>query len=240
MSAPPVVARVLSLPDLGEGLTEAEIVEWLVAEGDVVAVDQPVVQVLTAKATVEIPSPFAGEVVRRHAVEGETVPVGAALLTVVPDAEATGDGRRDAGAGVEPPVEPGHARAGVEPADDTRGSARAAGGSGSVLVGYGTASSPGPRRRRPPLRRGPVPAVGHVVATPTLRHLARDRGVDLATLAGSGPGGRITRADVETAAVASGAGAAERVVTTGVRRATAARRRRSRRDIPDVTVSVDA
>ncbi|MBL7521309.1 hypothetical protein I6A84_25275 [Frankia sp. CNm7] len=70
------------LPDLGEGLAEAEIVHWLVAPGDAVALDQPLVEVETAKAAVEIPSPFAGTVYALHCAEGDLVPVGAPLLTV--------------------------------------------------------------------------------------------------------------------------------------------------------------
>ena len=81
------------LPDLGEGLTEAEVVRWLVAEGDVVAVDQPVVEVETAKSMVEVPSPYAGRVVALHAAEGETVEVGRPLITVRPRAPS-GSSRR--------------------------------------------------------------------------------------------------------------------------------------------------
>ncbi|WP_416069052.1 biotin/lipoyl-containing protein, partial [Streptomyces kanasensis] len=78
------MARVLEfkLPDLGEGLTEAEIVRWLVAVGDVVAIDQPVVEVETAKAMVEVPCPYGGVVTARYGEEGEELPVGAPLLTV--------------------------------------------------------------------------------------------------------------------------------------------------------------
>ncbi|WP_347560417.1 biotin/lipoyl-containing protein, partial [Streptomyces sp. AcH 505] len=108
------------LPDLGEGLTEAEIVRWLVSVGDVVAVDQPVVEVETAKATVEVPCPYGGVVTARFGEEGSELPVGAALMTV---AVGTPDG-----AAAEPPDAEG----------DT---------SGNVLVGYGT-GAPAPRRRR--------------------------------------------------------------------------------------------
>ena len=70
------------LPDLGEGLTEASVVQWLVAEGDAVAVDQPVVEVETAKSVVEVPSPYAGRVEVLHAAEGELVEVGRPLITI--------------------------------------------------------------------------------------------------------------------------------------------------------------
>jgi len=80
--------QVFNLPDLGEGLTEAEVVRWLVADGDVVEVDQPVVEVETAKSLVEVPSPFAGVVSVRHAPEGSTVDVGKPLRQAKADALA--------------------------------------------------------------------------------------------------------------------------------------------------------
>ncbi|MBW5486186.1 biotin/lipoyl-containing protein, partial [Streptomyces bambusae] len=117
------------LPDLGEGLTEAEIVRWLVAVGDVVEIDQPVVEVETAKAMVEVPCPYGGVVTARFGEEGTELPVGAPLLTVaVGSPEAVSAGAADT-------VEGGQAES----------------GSGNVLVGYGTDHSrPARRRRRPP------------------------------------------------------------------------------------------
>jgi len=103
--------NTLTLPDLGEGLTEAEIVRWLVAEGEDVRVDQPVVEVETAKTVVEVPTPFAGRVVGLHGREGETLPVGAPLISVEPAAAP------------KPAAAPAVAESG---------------GSGSVLVGSGT------------------------------------------------------------------------------------------------------
>ncbi|MGV9250770.1 dihydrolipoamide acetyltransferase family protein [Streptomyces sp. NPDC003697] len=180
------------LPDLGEGLTEAEIVRWLVEVGDVVAVDQPVVEVETAKAMVEVPCPYGGVVTARFGEEGTELPVGAPLLTVAV----------------------GEPAAGEEP-----------GGSGNVLVGYGTSKAPARRRRvrpRPapvtagaahapsraggpaaaavpgPVREAAQHADGPVpVISPLVRRLARENGVDLRRLAGSGPDGLILRADVE-------------------------------------------
>jgi pyruvate/2-oxoglutarate dehydrogenase complex dihydrolipoamide acyltransferase (E2) component len=131
--------RVFTLPDLGEGLEEGEIVSWLVSEGDAVELNQPLVEVETAKATVEIPSPFAGTVAKLHADAGEAVPVGAPLVTF----SVAGGGGEDGGA-------------------------------------TGTDS---------------------VAAAPAVRKLAKDLGVDLAALTGSGPGGRITSEDVRGAAV---------------------------------------
>ncbi|MGV9874065.1 biotin/lipoyl-containing protein, partial [Streptomyces cellulosae] len=98
------MAQVLEfkLPDLGEGLTEAEIVRWLVEVGDVVAVDQPVVEVETAKAMVEVPCPYGGVVTARFGEEGTELPVGAPLLTVA--VGGTADGRPAGGAGTAAPA----------------------------------------------------------------------------------------------------------------------------------------
>ncbi|MGW0534574.1 dihydrolipoamide acetyltransferase family protein [Streptomyces sp. NPDC003032] len=194
------------LPDLGEGLTEAEIVRWLVQVGDVVAVDQPVVEVETAKAMVEVPCPYGGVVTARFGEEGEELPVGAPLLTVAVSAPA----------GPRAPEEPAE-RALQTAAEES---------SGNVLVGYGTAAAPARRRRvlptrpalrtpsaepgpeRPPARvDGPVPVI-----SPLVRKLAREHGVELRGLAGSGPDGLITRADVEAAI--GGDRAAERETAT--------------------------
>ncbi|WP_347876203.1 biotin/lipoyl-containing protein, partial [Arthrobacter agilis] len=91
MSAPTVSPQLLvfALPDLGEGLTEAELVSWLVAEGDTVAVDQPVAEVETAKSVVEVPSPFAGTVAVLHGRPGEVLDVGAPFLSVRPEGSET-------------------------------------------------------------------------------------------------------------------------------------------------------
>lgn len=109
------------LPDLGEGLTEAEVVRWLVRPGDRVRVDENVVEVETAKALVEMPCPYAGVVTAIHAAEGETIPVGHVLISVVPNGDDDGD----------VPTDPG------EPAEPER-----------VLVGYGSTPAPRPRRAR--------------------------------------------------------------------------------------------
>ncbi|MBM7172144.1 2-oxo acid dehydrogenase subunit E2, partial [Streptomyces sp. G44] len=132
------------LPDLGEGLTEAEIVRWLVQVGDVVAVDQPVVEVETAKAMVEVPCPYGGVVTARFGEEGTELPVGAPLLTVAVGA-------------------PAETAAPEEPAE--RALQTAAESSGNVLVGYGTGAAPARRRRvRPTRAASPVPAAPTVPA----------------------------------------------------------------------------
>ncbi|MFJ3909732.1 dihydrolipoamide acetyltransferase family protein [Streptomyces vinaceus] len=228
------------LPDLGEGLTEAEIVRWLVAVGDVVAIDQPVVEVETAKAMVEVPCPYGGVVTARFGEEGTELPVGAPLITVA------------VGAGTAPEAEP----------EDS--------GSGNVLVGYGTDHSRTARRRRvrpgsavPAVAAAPAPAPAAAVTgpvaviSPLVRKLARDHGIDLRGLRGSGPEGLILRADVEAAlrvpqaqvqAQASApvatpvavAAVGERVPLKGLRGAVAEKLSRSRREIPDATCWVDA
>jgi 2-oxoisovalerate dehydrogenase E2 component (dihydrolipoyl transacylase) len=159
------------LPDVGEGLTEAEIVSWRVAPGDVVAVNDVLVEIETAKSLVELPSPFAGTVGDLLAAEGDTVNVGAAIITIA---------GADAAA---PPATAGQSEHG-EPHD----------GGGSVLVGYGSAGHVHSRRRRPAER--PVRASVGVVAKPPIRKLARDLNVDLAEVTPSGTAGEVTREDV--------------------------------------------
>ena len=132
------------LPDLGEGLAEAEIDRWLVKEGDVVAEDDLLVEVITDKATAEIPSPFAGRVTKIHAAEGEVVPVGTVIITIGSEVEAAPSSR---------------GAAGTDPSN----------GNGAK-------------------------------AMPPVRKLARELGVDIGVLQGSGPGGRVVREDVEAAA----------------------------------------
>ncbi|MDQ1129836.1 dihydrolipoamide acetyltransferase family protein [Microbacterium sp. SORGH_AS_0888] len=165
--------QTFHLPDVGEGLTEAEIVQWRVAPGDAVAVNDVLVEIETAKSLVELPSPFAGTVGQVLAPEGATVEVGAPIISIV-DADA---------APAEPPAAP------VEPpADDD--------GSGSVLVGYGAAGQVSSRRRKPAVR--PSATSAGVLAKPPIRKLARDLGVDLGTVVPTGADGEITREDVMT------------------------------------------
>ncbi|MFJ6806224.1 dihydrolipoamide acetyltransferase family protein [Streptomyces anulatus] len=157
------MAQVLEfkLPDLGEGLTEAEIVRWLVEVGDVVAVDQPVVEVETAKAMVEVPCPYGGVVTARFGEEGTELPVGAPLLTVAVGAP---EGLETSG-----PVTPGPsgARNGSAPSGSSSSSVsssgssatESSGGSGNVLVGYGTGAPAARRRRIRPDRLDRTPAL---------------------------------------------------------------------------------
>ncbi|MGW0365510.1 dihydrolipoamide acetyltransferase family protein [Streptomyces sp. NPDC002990] len=276
------------LPDLGEGLTEAEIVRWLVAVGDVVAVDQPVVEVETAKAMVEVPCPYGGVVTARFGEEGTELPVGAPLITVAVGAQTAGAPTPAAGA------QAGGAQSAARPGAEPESS-----GSGNVLVGYGTDHSRPARRKRirpgagepaAPVAAAAVPVAASVTAavparasapapaaasgsraavdravaaapsgpvaviSPLVRKLARDHGLDLRTLRGSGPEGLILRADVESAlrapepepaaavapVAATGPQAATRIPLKGVRGAVAEKLSRSRREIPDATCWVDA
>ncbi|PXY22750.1 dihydrolipoamide acetyltransferase family protein [Prauserella muralis] len=209
--------ETFTLPDLGEGLTEAQLVRWLVRPGDSVAVDAPVAEVETAKALVEVPSPFAGVVAELHGDEGATLAVGAPLISV-----STGT-------------------AGVYVEEERAGS-------GNVLIGYGTGTRANGRRRRR-VARPATPAVAErpAVSSPVVRKLAKDRGLDLTALRGTGPDGLITRADVERAAQPSGGtgpsrtglGVAERIPLRGMRAAITEVLSRSRSEIPEATTWVD-
>ncbi|MCP4247339.1 MAG: 2-oxo acid dehydrogenase subunit E2 [bacterium] len=164
--------REFLLPDLGEGITEAQIVRLLVAEGDNVAEDQALMEVETDKAAVEIPSPYAGIAQKVHVEEGETVKVGDVMFTFA-------DGDASAGAATAAP-----AAAVAESSATATTSAVAA-----------PPESPAPSRPRPT-----TAAAKTVAASPAVRKLARKLGVDLAAIAGSGPNGRVLREDVEQAA----------------------------------------
>ncbi|WP_109208665.1 MULTISPECIES: dihydrolipoamide acetyltransferase family protein [Microbacterium] len=164
------------LPDVGEGLTEAEIVQWRVGPGDPVAVNDVLVEIETAKSLVELPSPFAGTVGELLAAEGDTVDVGAAIITIASETDAAS------------PATVGQSEHG-EPAE--------AAGEGAVLVGYGTGGHVQSRRRKPavPAEERVAASVG-VIAKPPIRKLARDLGVELAAVTPSGPAGEVTRDDV--------------------------------------------
>jgi len=198
------MAYELKLPDLGEGLTEGEIARWLVAEGQEIAEDDPLVEIQTDKTTVEIPSPAAGVVSRILVEEGRVVPVGTVLVVI-------------GGGGEEP--------------QDVAPSARAA-------ADMSRGQSPGPVSDR------------RVRATPLVRRLADELGVDLAAVQGTGPQGRVTEADVRgavasTAAMSGGqspghvpkrhVGEGRRERLHGVRRLIAEHMTRAHREVPPVT-----
>jgi pyruvate dehydrogenase E2 component (dihydrolipoamide acetyltransferase) len=165
------MAYEFKLPDLGEGLTEGEVAKWLVAEGDEIAEDAPLVEIQTDKTTVEIPSPAAGKVARILVAEGEVAPVGAVL----------------------------------------------------VVIGDGATETP-----------DVAPAAGRVQATPLVRRVAQELGVELSSVAPSGPGGRITEDDVRAAASPTSS-EGRREPVRGVRRQIVEHLTRSHREIPAVT-----
>jgi pyruvate dehydrogenase E2 component (dihydrolipoamide acetyltransferase) len=223
------------LPDLGEGVTEAEIDRWLVREGETIAEDDPLVEVITDKATAEIPSPFAGVVSRLHVAEGDIVPVGTVLVTI---GDSPGAGR-PAGEGSIPSASP------------LRSAAETPAREAAVSSASRPQGRPSSSEKSTPT---PYRSSGEVRAMPPVRKLARELGVDLARVPGSGPNGRIVRADVEafastgaptdapsgapTGARLESAGApsgARREPLRGIRRTIAERMLKSHTAIPPVT-----
>jgi pyruvate dehydrogenase E2 component (dihydrolipoamide acetyltransferase) len=188
------------LPDLGEGMTEAELVQWRVAVGDHVTRDQIVVHVQTDKAEVELPVPASGTVVRLGADVGDLVPVGAPLLELVPD-EGTAIGGT--------PV-----RGQTHPA-----------ASATPVVAPSDRDTPRPR----------APQHGRLAAPP-VRKLARELGVDLEAVAGTGPGGRVTAADVRAAAGSADDPTDRRQPLRGVRRAMARNLADAWREVPHISL----
>ncbi|MFE2139923.1 dihydrolipoamide acetyltransferase family protein [Streptomyces sp. NPDC059466] len=288
------------LPDLGVGTPAAENVRWLVEVGDVVAVDQPVVEVETAKAMVEVPCPYGGVVTARFGEEGTELPVGSPLLTVAVGGDAPASGGADEGSGNvlvgygtgAPPARRRRVR--TAPVTPARPAGDALSNGGSPAAGRGAASSTGPlgtgrgtgvdtaapgraavpermdargltdgreRGNAGTLTTGPVPVI-----SPLVRRIARENGLDLRALTGSGPDGLILRADVEhalrspdaapgrpealtglrtpeaaPAPMPTAAPAADtRVPLRGIRGAVADKLSRSRHEIPDATCWVDA
>jgi len=198
------MAKEFRFPDVGEGISEGEIVRWLVQEGDEVQADQALAEIETDKAVVEMPSPYAGTVLKLHFREKDLVKVGQALVTIGEKGESLAAGA-PAGAAVAPPVPP--------------------------------AAAPSPI---------PVPAAaparpGEVLATPRVRALAKELGADISAVRGTGPGGRVTEADVRAFRAAPAErplairvkakydlyGTLERIPLRGIRRSTAKRMRES-------------
>jgi 2-oxoisovalerate dehydrogenase E2 component (dihydrolipoyl transacylase) len=214
-----MAVREFLLPDLGEGLEDAEVVTWRVAEGDRVELNQTLVEVNTAKALVEIPAPWEGVVEKLHAAEGAVVKVGQPLVSILVEGTGTAN----------------------EPAKPKRQ---------ALLVGYGVEEEEAPAASRgaPPAatreRGEPVPA------SPPVRRLAKELGVNLSSVSGSGPRGRVTREDVLRTAGQSDIAAPEpattedtqRIQVRGTRRLIAEKMARAAREIPQVTtfLTVDA
>ncbi|MCP3787384.1 2-oxo acid dehydrogenase subunit E2 [Micromonospora sp. A3M-1-15] len=292
--------KTFNLPDLGEGLTEGEILAWLVKVGDDIELNQPIVEVETAKAAVEIPAKWAGRVQAIFHPEGTTVEVGSPIISIDTDPNAGPIEQSTTGApAAELPTPSAASLAAVEVAPE-EGMVEpgliggvAPGGRTAVLVGYGPRNAPAKRRARKggvpaqaataqaapvqaaPVQAAPVqaapapapapvvpapalngngrPAGGPVLAKPPVRKLAKDLGVDLATLTGSGPLGSITREDVQraasapaaaepltvaapvTAAASFGADREQRIPVKGVRKLTAENMSRSAFTAPHVT-----
>ena len=237
--------RDFKLPDLGEGLEEAEIVSWLVKEGEEVQLNQPLVEVETEKALVQIPSPYAGVVDKLHGDVGDRVKVGATLVSIKTGSAAPEAGKRR-----------------------------------EVLVGYGPEEEGTRRRRRKRLGKTPEaepepepePAAPRkALSTPPVRKLAKEMGLDIDEIRGSGPDGRVTREDVVAASEGARGGretaatdervasvtriepaqrrtaaregpAEERIPVRAIRRTIAERMTRSYSEIPHVTewLQVDA
>ena len=250
--------RHFALPDLGEGLQEADILGWLVAEGDEVALNQPIVEVETAKAAVEVPSPWAGVVRTLHVPPGNTVLVGTRIISIdtFQDAHSTGNGHAGNGHSGDGHSGDGHSDAGAEHSDAAAAEA--------MLVGYGPRPVAARRRRIsmvPALLPGANPDVT-VLAKPPVRKLARDLGVDLRTVRGSGPSGSITREDVGAVSSAApsgtghsrsnqrahhpaqgtGEGSGNRIALTGLRKAMADAMTQSAFTAPHATIflTIDA
>jgi len=193
------MANAFRLPDLGEGLTEGEVARWLVSEGQEIREDDPLVEIQTDKATVDVPSPYEGTVLRILVTEGEVVPVGTELV-LIGDADE---------------------QAGERPSDNLSQAP-------AMTAGAGPAASDNLSRAP-----GAQAATGRVQATPVVRRIAQELGVDLASVAGTGPGGRLTEEDVRGAAAAGAEGRREPL--RGVRRVIAEHMARAHREVPPVT-----
>ncbi|MFM6974199.1 MAG: dihydrolipoamide acetyltransferase family protein [Agromyces sp.] len=241
-----------ALPDVGEGLTEAEIVSWRVSPGDAVALDQVFVEIETAKSLVELPSPVEGVVRELLIAEGATVEVGTPIIVI----ETAG-------------AEPALAAEPAAPVESAEPAAEAEQASGAVLVGHGTSGHAPSRRKRhggvtaphsalapksstppPPPPTVPRSAVGPVLAKPPIRRLAKDLNVSLHNVVGTGPGGEILREDVVRAAEQVSVfrniqtpdwtpGSEDRIPVKGVRKAIAQAMVQSAYSAPHVSVFVD-
>ncbi len=241
------MAIEFKLPDIGEGLTEGEIVKWLVAPGDTVKEDQPMVEVMTDKANVEIPSPAAGIVQKILAKEGQVVKVGTVIIVIGEGAVAASTSP------AKSEVKPAPTKtSAVPPPATTPAPSKEKAKSIAPAPGNGGASPMSVPTVPPPV--GPVNPVSieKVLASPATRKLARDRGIDLSAVRGTGPHGRVTREDVMgfsgapagTAAAPSFAASAalgtagsreERVPLKGLRRKISEKMVKSKRTAPHFT-----
>ena len=253
--------KQFKLPDVGEGLTEADIIKWHVQPGDTVEVNQTILEIETAKAVVELPCPYEGTVTELLVSEGTTVDVGVPIITVDVGGEAPAVPNEVTEPPAESAQEPGMAGSVAPKVDPTAPEQKRV----PVLVGYGV--KPGTTTRRPRKKSPAAPAVRPasapapapaatpaatpangggarvaVLAKPPVRKLAKDLGVDLTTITGTGPQGSLTRDDIQQAASAPTPAAAvpagereERIPIRGVRKHTAAAMVQSAFTAPHVT-----
>lgn len=254
--------REFQLPDLGEGLEEGEILQWLVQVGDDVTLNQTLVEIETAKAVVEVPCPFAGRVVDLVGSTGEVLPVGTVILRIDVGGSAAAGATADAGTGLDADEEPQPLVGYGQTAKAAGGRWRAAAPAPAPAPVAATAPAPAPVPAPAP---GPAPAVtpGRPLAKPPVRKRARELGIDLASIApGTGARGEITRADLERAAsgsqvpngpalqVSDGGGSpvetgfrgsflGQRIAVRGVRKHIAEKMTRSRAEIPFASCSRD-
>jgi pyruvate dehydrogenase E2 component (dihydrolipoamide acetyltransferase) len=196
----------VKLPDVGEGVTEGELVKWLVKPGDSVKVDQPVVELMTDKATVEVPTPFAGVVKELKFKEGDVIPIETVILILETDgAGAAKSGGAAAGATATSAGKSAPAAMSVSSGSASAGATS----SHTESRGAGATTANGGMDVYPPA------AGANVLATPATRRLARETGVDLNQLRGTGMAGRVTRDDVMQARGGNGGGASGAGATTG-------------------------
>jgi pyruvate dehydrogenase E2 component (dihydrolipoamide acetyltransferase) len=258
--------KEFKLPDVGEGLTEADIVAWHVKPGDQVEVNQIIVEIETAKAVVELPSPWDGTVEKLLAAEGQTVDVGVPIIAVAvagSTTEKTDNPERSRLPATEIPATPPVPAPPAIPPQATEPQASQAQADApkrqAVLVGYGVkeaATTRRPRKVPAPASSSPASAGARALAKPPVRRLAKDLGISLAGLAGTGPAGSITRDDVQRAAAgtparsdeiagngartvsagtAAGHGGEERIAVRGLRKTMAAAMVSSAFTAPHVT-----
>jgi 2-oxoisovalerate dehydrogenase E2 component (dihydrolipoyl transacylase) len=212
------------LPDVGEGVAEAEVVAWHVAVGDAVAEDQPLADVMTDKATVELTSPVAGKVLERNGAEGDTLAVGAPLVVL----ETEGETPAEPVARAAPKAEPAAAPAPAPPAREAAAPAVA---------------EAAPPEAREAEQRAPSKPSGQVLAAPAVRARAEALGLDLSAIRGTGPEGRVTHADLDAVLTRGGRRrpsgpafaqreGAEAVKVIGLRRRIAEKMQDAKRRIP--------
>lgn len=203
------------LPDIGEGVHEGELVRWLVKEGDSVGVDQPIVEIMTDKATVEIPTPHAGKVQKLMAKEGDMIKVGQTIMTLGEGAGAAASAPSAQPAAAKPAAPAMTAPKPSAPALGARPAMPAAAPSRPTAPMQAKAASPTMSAPSAVSSASYMASPGQVLATPATRRLARDLGVDLTQVPATGPHGRVTKEDVQQFVGATAAGPQMPVHTPG-------------------------